>query len=191
VRNAILDAARRLLTTQGLASTRDLARSAGVADGALYNHFHDRVDVYMALLEESLPTLSATLASLPLKVGEHSVAQNLRWVGEELLLFHHRVVPLFAVLLAEQPLLKRYRARLVAQGRGSHRSREPIAAYLRAEQRLGRVSAKIDVELTTELFVGACFQRAFRAHFEHAALTDHAEFVAGIVRALLAGLSPR
>jgi AcrR family transcriptional regulator len=191
VREAILDAARRLLRTQGLASTRDLARAAGVADGALYNHFHDRVDVYVALLEESLPTLRAALASLPLKVGEHSVAQNLEWVGEQLLLFHYRVVPLFAVLLAEQPVLKRFQARLVAEERGSQRSREPIAAYLRAEQRLGRISAKVDVELATELLIGASFQRAFRAHFEQAALTSGGGFVAGIVRTLLAGLSPR
>jgi AcrR family transcriptional regulator len=44
----LLDAAERVIRTKGLAaaSTREIAREAGCADGTLYNHFSDRADLF-------------------------------------------------------------------------------------------------------------------------------------------------
>ena len=52
-REAILDAAAGLLTREGASHTRmeDIAASAGVAVGTVYNYFEDRTALVTALLE--------------------------------------------------------------------------------------------------------------------------------------------
>ncbi|MGV0026046.1 TetR/AcrR family transcriptional regulator [Phormidesmis priestleyi] len=55
-RERLLDAAERVIRTKGLAaaSTREIAREAGCADGTLYNHFVDRADLFVAVFLEKL-----------------------------------------------------------------------------------------------------------------------------------------
>lgn len=53
-RNAILEAARRCFTRQGLAavSVRDIIRETGLATGTFYNYFNDKEEVFSALMED-------------------------------------------------------------------------------------------------------------------------------------------
>lgn len=192
-RQDLLDAAERLLRKKGLASTREIAREAGCADGTLYNHFKDRTGLYLAVLFEKIPDFSAPLQELPLRVGEGSVAGNLEGVGCAAVRFYHQVAPLFGALFAEPQLLHAYRAALRGQDRGPHRSAGALAAYLRAEQRLGRIAAARDVATTAEALLGACFQHAFRYQFlglpEDAQADD--AFVRNLAQTLVLGLAPR
>jgi AcrR family transcriptional regulator len=45
-----------VIRTKGLAaaSTREIAREGGCADGTLYNHFRDRADMFVAIFLENL-----------------------------------------------------------------------------------------------------------------------------------------
>jgi AcrR family transcriptional regulator len=56
-RNAILDAAERLILSQGYHGTsmRQIANEAGIAVGGIYNHFTGKEAIFSALLERHQP----------------------------------------------------------------------------------------------------------------------------------------
>ncbi|MBT2368506.1 TetR family transcriptional regulator [Streptomyces sp. ISL-10] len=62
-RQALLDAALRLLEEQSLSSLglREVTRTVGVAPTAFYRHFRDMADLGVALVEETLGSLHATI----------------------------------------------------------------------------------------------------------------------------------
>ena len=53
-RQALVDAARTLFTEQGFAATgtEEIVAAARVTRGALYYHFHDKADLYRAVMEQ-------------------------------------------------------------------------------------------------------------------------------------------
>ena len=65
-RQLILDGAKKVVREKGLAgaTTREIARAVGVADGTLYVHFADRVELFLALLRQSLPPMTGPLREL-------------------------------------------------------------------------------------------------------------------------------
>jgi hypothetical protein len=67
-----------------------------------------------------------------------------------------------------------------------------IAAYLKAEQQLGRLSRSAKPSVAAGLLLGACFQRAFVRSFlgEQAPAASDQVFARDAVRTLLRGLSP-
>jgi AcrR family transcriptional regulator len=192
-REEILLAAERVLRQKGLAacSTRAIAREAGCSDGILFYHFPTRLDLLLALLLSRPPNVGDLLANLPLEVGEKSVDSNLAAVLERLLEFHLRVLPVLCCLFAEPELLARYRVALKEANRGPHLSRDAIAAYLRAEQKLGRVGAQREPARIAELLQGASFQRAFRSCFFEDSLSDSGAWALSVARELLRGDEPK
>src|SRR3954469_24341488 len=65
LRRAVLDAALRLIDTQGLQalSVREVARRAGVTHGAPYHHFADRASLLAALAKDGFELLVAAMRS--------------------------------------------------------------------------------------------------------------------------------
>ncbi|HEY2001886.1 MAG TPA: TetR/AcrR family transcriptional regulator [Acidobacteriaceae bacterium] len=72
-RSAILEAATRIIVTQGLsAPTAGIAKEAGVANGSLFTYFETKTDLFNALyLELKTEMASATLKNPPASVELH------------------------------------------------------------------------------------------------------------------------
>ncbi|MBX3609902.1 MAG: TetR family transcriptional regulator [Hydrogenophaga sp.] len=65
-RNRLLDAAERLFQAKGVSSTTlaDIATAAGATRGAVYHHFHDKADLFNAMMERVTMPLEASLADV-------------------------------------------------------------------------------------------------------------------------------
>jgi len=70
-RNAIMSAARTLLAESGIAATNmiEIADRAQVSRASLYNHFRDKQEVFLALVETEIERIS-TLAMIAQSRGE-------------------------------------------------------------------------------------------------------------------------
>lgn len=191
----LIAATEKLLASHGLGcvSTRDIARAANVAEGALYHHFGDKAELILSVVLQQLGDFPEVLQSLPLQIGENTVQKNLEAVLESAFAFHHRIAPLVCSLFGDQELLARVRTMMVERSMGPGRSAFAIAAYLRAEQQLGRVAHSATPETVAELMLSVSFNTAMQDHFFHGGEDGGAKarrHLREAVRALMTGLQP-
>lgn len=167
-RDRILDAADELIRTQGLAraTTKEIARAAGVAEGTLYKQFRDKHELIGQVLYSRMPQFIPAIKQLSERVGDRTVVGNLRWLAELALDFYRASMPIAAALLADQALLDNQRRTNAAHRAGPHRAHEAVADYLAAEQRAGRIAAGVGPRGVADLLLGACFQRAYLDCYE-------------------------
>jgi AcrR family transcriptional regulator len=194
-RAQLIGAAERVLRAKGLAraTTREIAREAGCAEGTLYLHFADKLDLVRAVHEQLLPAFIEVLRHLPERAGTGTVAGNLTEVAGSALRLYRDLMPIGSSLFADPELLARFRALLAERGGGPHRAWEPVVAYLRAEQALGRVAAGADPAAAALLLLGACQQLVFvelMSGPETLPFRDRPDPAAELVATLLTGLSP-
>ena len=194
-RGQLIDAAERVLRTKGLAraTTREIAREAGCAEGTLYLHFADKLDLVRAVHERLLPAFIEVVRHLPDRAGTGTVAGNLTEVAGSALRLYRDVLPHGSSLFADPELLKRFRGLLAQRGGGPHRAWEPLVAYLRAEQALGRVDPGADPAAAALLLLGACQQLVFVELMtgpETLPFRDRPDPAAELVATLMTGLSP-
>jgi AcrR family transcriptional regulator len=194
-RDQLVDAAERVLRAKGLAraTTKEIAREAGYAEGTLYLHFADKLDLVRAVHERLLPAFVELVGHLPGKAGTGTVRQHLTELADGALRLYRDLLPLGSSLFADPELLERFRALLADRGGGPHRAWEPVVAYLRAEQALGRVAPGADPAAAALLLLGACQQLVFvelMSGPETLPFRDRPDPAAELVSTLLAGLSP-
>ena len=192
----LIAATERLLSSQGLGcvTTRDIARAAKVAEGALYHHFGDKAELILSVVLHQLGDFPDVLQSLPLQVGQNTVEKNLARVLESAFAFHFRIAPLVCSLFADQALLARVRNMMNERSMGPGRSTSVISAYLRAEQQLGRVANAAEPETVAGLMLAASFNTAMCDHFFHGGSAGEAKAhrqLRDAVRALVVGLEPK
>jgi AcrR family transcriptional regulator len=190
----IIDAAAEVMATRGLAhtTTREIARAAGYSEATLYKHFTDKEELFVAVMRDRLPTgFIDTLGELQQRVGTGTVAAHLEEVVRQAVPFYVEIVPMMAATFAEPTLLERHKEILRASGLGPHLAVTGLAAYLRAEQRRGRIAASARPDSVAALLLGACFQRAFFVRFvgEHVAKESLAKFAKTTVGQLLPALT--
>jgi AcrR family transcriptional regulator len=190
-RQLILDGAKKVVREKGLAgaTTREIARAVGVADGTLYVHFADRVELFLALLRQSLPPMTGPLRELEYRAGRGTVRGNLEAVVRGALDFMQEIVPLAASLFAEPELLRAHQEELQRRNEGPHISMAAVENYIRAEQRLGRVGKRVNPKIVYVLLYGACLHRVFISHFlGHPIGPSDEVFVKQVVAATMNGL---
>jgi AcrR family transcriptional regulator len=166
-RSEILRAAQKLMQSHGLSgvTTRQISHEVGCSEGALYVHFKGRLELLLAMLEESLPDMLGPLKELTESMGHRSPQENLVAALGGIFKFHRHVVPASAGLFAEPELLAAYRNSLNRQGKGPHLSMTVLEEYIRSEQKLGRINSEVDSKLAAYLMISASFFRAFVEHF--------------------------
>ena len=166
-RKEILEAAGKLMLSRGLSgvTTRQISREVGCSDAALYTHFKGRLELLLAMLEESLPEMLGPLGNLQKRVGHGSPQGNLEMALRGVFKFHQRATPLVAGLFGEPELHAAYRASLARQGKGPHLSIKAVEDYIAAEQRMRRIAERVDPKLAANLLLASSFFRAFSEQF--------------------------
>jgi len=166
-RAEIIEAAEKLMVSHGLSgvTTRRISQEVGCSEGALYVHFKGRLELLLAMLEESLPDMLGPLQVLKESVGRGSAQANLAAALGGIFKFHQRVAPKAGGLFAEPKLLLAYRESLAREGKGPHLSMGALADYIAAEQKLGRIDLGVDPNLAAYLLMSSSFFRAFMEHY--------------------------
>ena len=167
-RERILAAAREVMRGKGLvrATTKEIARAAGLSEGTLYNHFANKEELFLCTLNE-LPSGFVSLIrglreragteTVPVRAGAGRAApRSISTV---------RPIPMGASFFADPELLARHRELLQQRGAGPQRANEAVAAYLRAEQELGRVRGDADPDAVAYMLLGALYQYVYWRQF--------------------------
>jgi AcrR family transcriptional regulator len=195
-RDRIVAAAAEVMRTRGLAraTTKEIAKAAGYSEAALYKHFRDKTELFLAVLSERGHTnLGPLLGRLPDRVGKDPVEDVLGEVARAAADFYDQGFPMAASLFSEPSLLEAHRAALHSRGAGPHVPAVALAGYLAAEKELGRLDERVDPRMAADLLLGACLQRTFLSHFAdpEQSRTGVEEWARSLVDTLLTGLSPQ
>lgn len=188
-RQRLLDAAERLIQKQGLAkvTTKFIAQEAGYSEATLYLHFERKEDLFLAVIQRHLPTVVDVVL-----VEQKSVVAHLEEISLTAMNFYRQAVPVMACFFANVELLVRHQEVMRTLHINPQNVYEPVARYIEAEQRLGRISPQTDPQSCAALLLGACFHFAFFSHFlgePPLALTDQ-QFIERLVRTLIVGIDP-
>lgn len=184
-RAEIVTAAERLVRERGVSgvTTRAIAESVPCSEGAIYVHFADRVDLLLAVLEESLPEMLIPLRELKEKVGLGTPEDNLIAAVEGLRRFQEKVVVMLCSLAGESELRHRFQESLRQQGRGPRRGVATLSEYIDAEKALGRIAAEIDGAVVGQMLMGSVFFQVFCAGVLGDKLPgDARDLVRGVIR---------
>jgi len=162
-RERILAAATRIMREQGYAraTTKEIARAAGFSEAALYKHFRDKTEIFLAVLSTQSPPLD-----LAGQAGKSTVRANLTRFTRAAIAFYAESFPIAASVFSTRELLTAHRAALAELGAGPRRPLAGLARYLREEQKLGRLARTVHADAMAALLFGACFQQAFLLHFD-------------------------
>jgi AcrR family transcriptional regulator len=193
-RKRIIDAARAVMLNKGLvrATTKEIARAAGVSEGTIYNYFASKEDLFLCTLTQLRSGFVTLMRGLHERVGTETVPVVLSQVATSALEFYGEAIPMGASFFADPELLARHRELLSERGAGPQRANEAVAGYLRAEQRLGRVRGDADPDAVAYMLLGALYQYVYWRQFLGRPQEPEADdrFIAGILATLVRALAP-
>jgi AcrR family transcriptional regulator len=190
LRELLVAAAEHLISTHGTVhlTVRGIAAEAGVAQGALYNHFDDKEELIALALHAYVQSVLVD-TNLPV-AGSSTVEENLRAYLEFGLNTLGRILPAFAGIIGQPNVMARFVDHFSSDLSGG--IPDLFGNYLRAEQALGRIAADADVDATAVLIVGACHTEVLPSLFRGSPenhLVVRPGFVDGLVRTVLHGIA--
>ncbi|PKQ19869.1 MAG: TetR/AcrR family transcriptional regulator [Actinobacteria bacterium HGW-Actinobacteria-6] len=193
-RQRLLDAAAAVFSERGYAraTTKEIAKSAGVAEGTIYRHFDDKRELFKAAFAERTALMRAdTLDRLPELAGQNTVRENLRRLVLALEEAEAAIAPLQAAMSSDMQLLEAL-ALPVEGGAGGVPTTPlvPLAAYLAAEQELGRVKAGIDPERAAFALFAIPFTAVTSARMMRGVTITQSADIMGALDVVLGGLEP-
>jgi uncharacterized membrane protein YccC len=122
--------------------------------------------IFCIVLQDRLPSMIRRLDGLSVRAeGTESVEEILTDAALAMISFYAEIqVAGISAIGSTHEIVRLWQA-LHAHGIRSRQAIEPLARYLRAEQRAGRVVPDTDPEPTAELLLGGCFHQAFEEMF--------------------------
>jgi len=147
-RQRLLDAAADVFSECGYArsTTKEIAKAAGVSEGTIYRHFADKKELFQAVFADRNAANSLAITQLPDLAGKKTVRENLLFLIRAIEDVEANVAPLQAALSSDKELA----AALFSSADSGNAGMPgiaplvPLARYLEAEQKLGRVRADVD-----------------------------------------------
>jgi AcrR family transcriptional regulator len=148
-RQALIEAALEVFVRRGFAraTTREIAREAGVAEGTIYRHFDDKYVLFSEVLFSLLARTEQDLGRFRELAGTGTLHGNLAQLFAMVTTLQEKLSPLMASMWADQELAARVAARgrqLAPLGFVPPGPVTLVAEYIRAEQEYGRVRADVD-----------------------------------------------
>ena len=131
----ILAVARLLFLREGAkASTRTLAKTAGISEAVIFQRFGTKEDLFFAAMVPPEAQLESIFKAQP---GHQQVTTNLKLVSLQIVLYFREVMPVFLSLISHpsfdmQTFLQRHTIPAMQIS-------EKLTAYLNAEADLGRI----------------------------------------------------
>lgn len=186
---AILEAARKIFLQHGYqASTKRVAREAGVSEGSLFKHFKTKADLFMAAMETDAGILSWE-EKLMASVGKGDVRKNLESAGMQIL--EHLEVMLPCVMMVRSSGIT------IAQPHRNGDSGVPhpiqrmhaLANYFRAEVKAGRLAMK-NTEVQAQIFFGTLAHYVFNKTVCDFRLVSPVVYVRTVVEMILRASTP-
>ncbi len=147
-RQLLIDSAVGVFAERGYAraTTKEIAKAAGVAEGTIYRHFSDKRDLFQAAFLEKSSLMSEEFLRLPELAGSSTVRENLKRFMQIIEDLEETIAPLQASVWSDADLLAALstgesappQAQLVTS------PLQPLSLYVQAEQERGRIRAEID-----------------------------------------------
>jgi AcrR family transcriptional regulator len=193
LREHLIDTAEQLLAQRQVSTitTREIARTAGVSDGVLYNYFTDKYDLLLAALLRRYQSLADRFAAALPEPGTGTVAENLRTFAAASLAFQADLLPIGVGLISEPALLHRFMEVIHTDLHGPQQNQSRLSSYLLDEQRLGRLPEDADPVAAATLLTGACLNFAIAGLvMPDGVRPDPATALPAAVQTLLRGLQP-
>lgn len=167
MRERILDATLECMREHGVgaATTKMIARHAGVSEGSIYNHFTNRSELVVAAFRQATRGVRDRALGLRTLVGTNSVEDNLVGVMTEAIDFLRGILPVAGSVIGD-PALREW----FSETQESPDDLDPvtpllgvieIARYLESESVEGRVPSR-DVWIpAASMLSGACLQYVY------------------------------
>jgi AcrR family transcriptional regulator len=195
IRQLILTAAEQVIKDLGIkgATTREIARRAGCAEGSIYRYFPDKQALFHEIVKTRFPQFLALIEMLPESAGTGTVRKNLEAVALNALGFYRVIMPTVVGSMSDRELLEQQRLHFQEHQGGPLRAIRLVATYLGNERRLGRISDRVSPEYLTRLLLGACFSQALLEAMigEDARAGSDQQFARDVVRTLMEGAEAR
>lgn len=194
VREQIVRAAQHIIQERGLAgaTTKAIAEEAQCAEGSIYRYFPDKHALFVECVKERFPEFLQMMGSLPDSAGTGSPRQRLEAVAKAALVFYRAILPMVAGAMAERQLLEEQRRHFASAKTGPRKLISSLAEYIRREQKLERLSARVSPDYAARTLLGACWSHAYLEVYlgpdPVARSDDHV--ARETVRCLLESLSP-
>jgi AcrR family transcriptional regulator len=123
-RRAILDATEAIIQDLGIkgATTREIARRAGCAEGSIYRYFPDKHALFHEIVRSRYPQFQSLLETLPERAGTGTVRRNMEMVAVAALSFYRVIMPMVVGSLSDRDLMEQQRRHFEEQGGGPVKS---------------------------------------------------------------------
>jgi AcrR family transcriptional regulator len=164
MRARLLAAAVEVVRQQGAAgaTTRAIARAAGVSEGSIFNHFPNKAALLKAVFTEGIDNpLPAATARLWDRTGAGDLRASLADFLAAAVRFYQDVLPLSAPQFLGARAVREARAEIEEPEFGPIVGHDGLTRYLSVEQRLGRLPAGADPAMLAVALLGAGQQYAF------------------------------
>ena len=191
-RQQLIDAAAAVFSTRGYAgaTTREIAGAAGVAEGTIYRHFADKRELFAAVFADRNAADFDAIARLPELAGGKTVRENLQFLIRAIEDVEREVAPLRVAASADADLASALLSMSSGEAPSGTGPLQPLARYLEAEQRLGRIRADIDVASAALALFAIPFTAVTFGRLTRAAGTPADVAMAGALDVVLDGILP-